>query len=298
MDLEELRALLAIAETGSVTAAAKSLNFARATLRKRIDEMEKKTGQSLLTRAADGATMTQAGAQLVEKGRGLLSDARSLVDALRELNFSQEALGLELPPGIPTSFEISALRNLGRLFPAVRWRVHYTEDPATPREETSIVIHVGRSALLHSPLFLHSALRKVRRGLLVSPDYFEDALPPQTPQDLSQWPLYYWHCPGSDPENLPIKNQAALPILPRVISSSAAITRRSAASGLGIAFAPAVGLGQLFERESKLIRLFAEEVGDEIPVWISVRAGQRGQKMRPLVEALSRLMVGTLFEDD
>ena len=187
MNLEELRALLAVAETGSLSAAAKSLNFARATLRKRIDEMEKKTGQSLLTRAADSATMTQAGAQLVEKGRGLLSDARSLVDALRELNFSEEALGLELPPGIPASFEISALKNLGRLFPAVRWRVHYTEDPAQPREEPSIVIHVGRSELLNSPLFLHSALRKVRRGLLVSPDYFKDGALPQNHDELSQF---------------------------------------------------------------------------------------------------------------
>lgn len=39
MDLEELRAFLAVADTGSFLTAAKSLRMSRATLRRRIDQL-------------------------------------------------------------------------------------------------------------------------------------------------------------------------------------------------------------------------------------------------------------------
>ncbi|MGB5311463.1 MAG: LysR family transcriptional regulator, partial [Polyangiales bacterium] len=48
MNLDELRAFVAVSETGSIVAAARSLNFARATLRRRLDELEARAGVPLL----------------------------------------------------------------------------------------------------------------------------------------------------------------------------------------------------------------------------------------------------------
>ncbi len=63
MNLDELRAFVAVAETGSIVAAARSLNFARATLRRRLDELEARAGLPLLYRTAQGVTLTEAGAE-------------------------------------------------------------------------------------------------------------------------------------------------------------------------------------------------------------------------------------------
>ena len=103
MDLDELRALIAVVETGSFSAAAKSLRFARATLRRRIDELEARMGTTLIERDEQRVRPTAAGALLVERGPALLMEARSLMSSIRQIErgVPQEihVVGLPGPPG-------------------------------------------------------------------------------------------------------------------------------------------------------------------------------------------------------
>ncbi|HXS17777.1 MAG TPA: LysR family transcriptional regulator, partial [Polyangiaceae bacterium] len=67
--MDALRAFIALADTGSFSQAARSVDWALSTLKKRVDELETSNGVELLRRAADGVRMTRAGELLADKGR-------------------------------------------------------------------------------------------------------------------------------------------------------------------------------------------------------------------------------------
>ncbi|MES9829447.1 MAG: LysR substrate-binding domain-containing protein [Candidatus Thiodiazotropha sp.] len=80
MDLQRLRSLLAVADTGSITEAADRIGLTQPALSRRLQQLEAFFGAELLSRGRKGAQLTEIG-RLVER------EARSLVnrfDHLRE----------------------------------------------------------------------------------------------------------------------------------------------------------------------------------------------------------------------
>jgi DNA-binding transcriptional LysR family regulator len=72
LDLDILRSLLAIAETGSFTRAAQQLNRTQSTLSLQIKRLETLLGARLLERSAHQLRLTPAGLDLLEDARALL----------------------------------------------------------------------------------------------------------------------------------------------------------------------------------------------------------------------------------
>jgi molybdate transport repressor ModE-like protein len=68
-DLRRLRSLCAIAEHGSLTAAADSLNFTQPAVSQHLAALEAEVGAPLVTRSRGGAALTDAGRLLVEHAR-------------------------------------------------------------------------------------------------------------------------------------------------------------------------------------------------------------------------------------
>ena len=138
MDLDELRAFIAVVETGSFSAAAKSLRFARATLRRRIDQLEARIGVSLLERDDGRVRPTPAGSLLVEQGAGVLQEARALLESIRALdrNAMQEVHIVGLP-GPPSEVMSLGLRTLRAALPNTRQRLSLCEDPVSMLGSTS-----------------------------------------------------------------------------------------------------------------------------------------------------------------
>ena len=66
LDWSLAQAFLAVAETGSLSAAARKLNTTQPTIGRQIKAMEQQLGADLFHRAARGLTLTETGAQLVE----------------------------------------------------------------------------------------------------------------------------------------------------------------------------------------------------------------------------------------
>src|SRR5262245_5182072 len=101
MDLEELRAFLAVADTGSFLTASKSLRLSRATLRRRIDQLEARAGVLLVDRSRAGAGLTEAGTILAGRGRLMIQEASALIDSVRELGSEPSGvLRILLPVGL------------------------------------------------------------------------------------------------------------------------------------------------------------------------------------------------------
>jgi DNA-binding transcriptional LysR family regulator len=83
LNLDQLRTLVAIADLGSFSAAARALHLAQPTVSLHISELESRLGARLVVRGSRRITPTAAGAVLVERARQLLRDADEAVDAVR-----------------------------------------------------------------------------------------------------------------------------------------------------------------------------------------------------------------------
>ena len=83
LNLDRLRTLLAVADLGSFTAAAKALHLAPPTVTLHVAQLEARLGARLLHRAPAGVTATAAGGLLIERARRLLAEADELLQAVQ-----------------------------------------------------------------------------------------------------------------------------------------------------------------------------------------------------------------------
>src|ERR1700722_6357589 len=72
LDVTRLRVLVAVARHGSVTAAARALNYAQPSISHHIARLEAETGTQLLERAGRGIRLTDAGRLLAERAEEII----------------------------------------------------------------------------------------------------------------------------------------------------------------------------------------------------------------------------------
>lgn len=83
LDLQTLRVVLAVAESGSISAGSDRLQLAVAAASARISALEAQLGLRIFERSPRGVELTSTGRLLVQRGRELLGDADRLVGDLR-----------------------------------------------------------------------------------------------------------------------------------------------------------------------------------------------------------------------
>ncbi|MDF0729300.1 LysR family transcriptional regulator [Pseudomonas entomophila] len=84
-DLADLRLLMAIASTGSLSKAAATMPVVVSAASTRLRQFEARAGVTLFVRRADGMHLTPAGRLVLEAARGVLGEAQKLDDTLKEL---------------------------------------------------------------------------------------------------------------------------------------------------------------------------------------------------------------------
>jgi DNA-binding transcriptional LysR family regulator len=85
LEFKHLKYIVAIAEEGTITAAATRLPLAQAALSRQILEMESALGVQLLHRSRGGSTLTAAGESLLRFARELLQSRIDVVNALQAI---------------------------------------------------------------------------------------------------------------------------------------------------------------------------------------------------------------------
>jgi len=86
MELRHLRYFVAVAEAGSLTAAAEqTLHTSQPSLSRQIRDLEDEVGAQLLTRRARGIELTPAGRAFLEHARSVLSQVAAATEAARRV---------------------------------------------------------------------------------------------------------------------------------------------------------------------------------------------------------------------
>jgi DNA-binding transcriptional LysR family regulator len=124
-DLPRLRILLAVMESGSVSAAADELHLSPSGVSQQLKKLETEVGIPLLQRHARGMHPTEAGHILAAHARRALREldaARSDLDEIAGLKRGQLDLGTF--PTVASSFLPIAIRAFKQRYPAIQLRVH------------------------------------------------------------------------------------------------------------------------------------------------------------------------------
>ena len=84
LNLDQLRSLIQVIDSGSFTEAAKRLNLTQPAISQQIRELEIRCGIPLIDRVGKRAVATSAGHELITRGRRILADVEDTMAAVRQ----------------------------------------------------------------------------------------------------------------------------------------------------------------------------------------------------------------------
>jgi len=145
---DDARLFLGIAETGSLSKAARRLRVAQPTVSRRLAELEARLGEALFSRSVEGASLTSFGERLVEPARRMAESAADLERAAERREVAPAGVvRITAPPGVAFDFLAPFSVWLRQKLPEVRLEVistiHYLD---LSRREADLALRIDRPA--------------------------------------------------------------------------------------------------------------------------------------------------------
>ncbi|WP_433796377.1 LysR family transcriptional regulator [Actinoplanes sp. CA-252034] len=128
VELRHLRALAAIGDEGTISAAAAVLRISQPALSRTLDQLERRIGTTLVERTTRRLALTDAGRRLHERAHLILNQ---LDDALAEAAAGPQPLHVGFAWAALGDHTVSLLRTWRDEHPAAPVRVHRRDDPET-----------------------------------------------------------------------------------------------------------------------------------------------------------------------
>lgn len=270
MDLAELRAFIAVVETGSFLGAARSLGVSRTTLRRQVAALEARAGVPLIEGARHGAAPTDAGKVLVRQGRTMMQEASALLASIREVGHAPSGtLRVVLPVGLPPHVLTPIFAAVRAAYPNLGFHCRFSNDPlGEALVNVDIAVHFGEDSP-RGHWISHVVLR-VREQLLASRAYLDRRGVPRTIDDLSRHELLAWQAPGEDARVWRTLKGTPFTVQPALVATDIHFVRHCCISGLGIGLVPDALLPDPGLPPDALVPVLPDVVGQERPVRISV----------------------------
>jgi len=292
MDLEELRAFLAIVQTGSFLSASLELGVSRGMLRRRVDSLESRVGVRLVDRTPKGVVATDAGTLLAAQGRRLVQSSSALLHAVREA--AGEPVGelrISVPVGLPPHVMVPGLAVVKHALPRVTIHLRVVSDPlGSTLDDVDVALSMDDAPPLGDAWIAHELL-KVPVRLLASADYLRHRGAPRTVEELRQHSLVSWSGPGLEPEQWPLRDGSVIAVTPSLVGNDPHVLRGAALAGMGIAILPHP---RIPEPDGKLVVVLEDVVGCELTLRLLVPALLAGSQKIAKVVAMTRGFVGRL----
>lgn len=181
--LEEMQTFVRIVEAGSITRAAEQMNTVKSAISKRLTDLEKRLGVSLLKRTTRRQTLTDAGQDYYRQCVRILDDIYEVETALSD---EQTALSGRIRLAAPITFGLMhlgpAIREFNQLNPDIIFDIEFNDRQQDLIAE-GIDLAIRVSSLADSSLIARK-LSTTRLLICGSPDYFARNGMPQKAEDL------------------------------------------------------------------------------------------------------------------
>jgi len=272
MDLDEIRALVAVADHGSVKAASRALGIDRSTLRRRVDALEARVGTELLLRDHRGAELTHSGRAIVERGRGLVREADHLLALGRGDVEPSGDLTFLATTGMPPRAYGFLQQTLASMMPRVRLAFVESEDPlGRGNDHADFIVHWGPDSP-GDAWRTHEMTQGPIRAL-ASPAWLDaNGRPESLRQLLTEHRILEWRQPGVEPPRWRDADGRLIEYTPAVTASSPIYLFFMAAASGGVALVPEGGFDIAGLDEGALVRVLEDEIRALVPLCVSYRA--------------------------
>jgi DNA-binding transcriptional LysR family regulator len=178
----DLEVFAVVADTGSFSAAGRSLDLAPSSVGRIIDRIEGRLGVRLLLRSTRSLTLTSEGAAYLSAARRILADLRETEQAISDQAAPRGRLRISTSILYGRMFLVPLLGDFVRRYPGIRLDIDLTDavvDIAAGQADVAI-----RFGPLPDAPFLARKLGETRKLIVASPDYLARRGTPQAPEDL------------------------------------------------------------------------------------------------------------------
>lgn len=259
---DRLREFLSIIDEGSISSAARELDVPRATLSRRLSELESTLGVRLLHRGTRRLVLTPAGEELHRRARRVVAETEAAWASVRQLDDRPRGpLRVSIPD--TRAAEAELFLAFAEDYPEVRLEV------STDTRHVDLVAEGIDVAVRFGPVQDESLVARrlwVTRSLLVAaPAYLERRGAPKSTEALSDHDCITGFAGTSTPaRRWPLIEGGHVAIAPRFSAASISLRLAAVERGLGIALLP-TGAMQAQLRAGSLVPVLEGIVGAETP---------------------------------
>jgi len=123
MEFDDLRAFVCVADTGSVSQAARELYVTQSAVTRRLQRLETSLGTALLDRRRRPVVLTGAGQAVLERSRRLLNDFREVRAAAANGHFPMKEIKIGVAHALSELTLTEPVGRIRRMFPEVALRL-------------------------------------------------------------------------------------------------------------------------------------------------------------------------------
>lgn len=255
-----------VAETGSLTAAARRLGVAKSVVTTRVQHLEERLATPLFHRSPRAIKLSETGGQYYTECLELLARADELTTKTREDKSLNGTLFIQVLPGFAFNGFSKALAEFSGLHPGIKFEITVSDqlvDPVHAGLDLVFQIYPPVSdSLIERRLFPHHGAFCASRG------YLNGAPPLQTPEDLtlhrfSRYSYYPWG------DRWPLRHgetQVEVQLRPVLKSNSVHLLREFVISGAGISYLPTAIIAEDM-RKGRLVRVLKDYAAPQL--WLS-----------------------------
>jgi len=264
--LEAMSITLAVAEAGSLSAAARRRKTPLATVSRKVSELEAHLQTKLFNRTSRALVLTDAGRSFVVAAKRILADvAEAERAASGEYTTPRGDLTVSAPVALGRMHLLPVLAEFLATFPRVDVALGLQDRPVDLlEEEIDVALRIG--ALADSSL-IAVRVGEIRRVVCASPVYLKSRGTPKSPDQLARHDCITY-VPAQSPNTWTFERDRTtyhVPVRSRLIVSNLESACDAARAGIGIAMAFSYQVADLV-RSGELVPLLQEFMPPARPV--------------------------------
>ena len=255
---------VAILEAGSISEAARVLDVPRATLSRRLGELEASLGVQLIHRSTRRLSPTAAGEELYRRTRKILQDAVEAREAVRRLDgVPRGRLRVAVPPSMGASLE-PALSDYMQRYPETQVEIRAgSRFVDLISEGIDVAVRAGQ---VDDPQLVVHQVSHTDVFPVAAPEYLRRYGLPKNPEALQQHQCLVDCEKGDIPRRFwPLKDGGKVAIAGRLTSNDLGVLLAMAKRGWGLALLPLAVSGEALA-SGELVEVLRAQVGHETPL--------------------------------
>lgn len=293
-DFNDTLMFVKVVEKGSFTAAAQALGVPKATLSRKVTELEQRLGTRLLKRTTRKLGLTEAGTLYYERSARIAAELSEAESAVSQLNSAPRGwLRFTAPYSLGTDAITPLLPEFMARFPDVRVDMHLTNDKVDlVAGEMDLALRVGN---LPDSTLSARRLATLQMHVYASPDYLTRHGEPLQPADLEHHRAlafsqmrhngrYVWDLYDG-------QQRVDVPVAPVFVANDPPSLFNAVVSGVGVALLPE-SFGKIAVQQGRLRRLLPSWSGAARDLSAVFPPGRmHTPKVRAFVDFLSEHLV-------